>query len=242
MSKIATLLQKDVRGVYRDGFLLLLLGYPFLLALGVRLLVPWVPIEHVGLYVAPFVVTLGAITIGIVLGFSLIEERELQTSLLLRVLPLSSPALFGYLTATSSGLALVATLAGAWIYGLPVADVPAFLGLVLASATLAPFVMWILGAASTNKIEGMALAKIVSTSGLVPLLVFVLPPAWQPLLFWNPLYWIYVGLLRAWAGPLAPELAASWPMLPGWSFVVAPLLLCLGGAVALSRVYRRRAQ
>ena len=51
MSKIAVLLRKDARGIYRDGFLLYLCAYAPLVALAARAGVPWIPLENLGLYV-----------------------------------------------------------------------------------------------------------------------------------------------------------------------------------------------
>ena len=97
MSKIGALVRKDARGIYRDGFLLYMCAYVPLVAIASRLGVPWIPVENLALYLAPWLVTLGGSIAAIIFGFGLIEERERQTLLLLRVLPLSRTAHFGYL-------------------------------------------------------------------------------------------------------------------------------------------------
>ena len=241
MSKLAALIQRDARGIYRDGFLMSMALYPLLIALAIRLLVPWIPIEHIGLYLAPTVILAASMLIGSVLGFALIEERENRTSLLLRVLPLSQAALFAYLTTSSSLLSLLASLAGALIYGRAVVEPAYFLLMATVGALFAPLVMLVLGAAAANKIEGLALSKIVSTTAIVPALAFVLPPSWQLLLSWHPVYWVYLGLLRAYAGDAAlSSLAIHWPGFPSWTYVMAPLLLSGVGIVGLVALYRRR--
>ena len=241
MSKLAALIQKDARGIYRDGFLLSTSLYPLLLAGVIRLLVPWIPIEHIGLYLAPAVILAASSLIGSVLGFALIEERENRTSLLLRVLPLPQAALFAYLATSSGLLSLLASLAGAGVYGHAVVEPAYFLLMATVSALLAPLMMLILGAAAANKIEGLALSKVVSTTMVVPALAFVLPPSWQLLLTWHPVYWIYLGLLRAYAGDATlPTLAIHWPGFPVWTYVIAPLLLSGVGILGLIGLYRRR--
>ncbi len=241
MSKLAALIQKDARGIYRDGFLMSMALYPLLIALAIRLLVPWIPIEHIELYLAPAVVLTASMLIGSVLGFALIEERENRTSLLLRVLPLSQGTLFTYLATSSSLLSLAASLAGALIYGQAVVEPLAFLLVATVGALFAPLVMLTLGAAASNKIEGLALSKLISTTAVVPALAFVLPPSWQLLLTWHPVYWLYLGLLRAYAGDAAlPSLAIHWPGFAPWTFVLAPLVLSLLGIACLVRIYRRR--
>jgi len=241
--KLTALLRKDARGVYRDRFLLWLCVYPLVLAALLRAVAPWIPIDGMRLYLAPAALMLAPNLLGIVLGFALIEEREQKTWLLLRVLPLRERTLFGYLATTATLLSLLLSLACAWIYGLPVADLAGFLGVAAANALTAPLLMLMLGAAAANKIEGLALGKIISTSSAVPLLCFVLAPPWQVALVWSPFYWIYLGLLRAYAGEaqLAALPLPHWPAWPGWSYALVPAALCVAGVVVFARIYRRRA-
>jgi predicted permease len=241
MSKIGALLWKDARGIYRDGFLLYLCAYAPLIALAARLGFPWIPIENLALYVAPGLVTLGASLAAIVFGFGLIEERERQTLLLLRVLPLSRTAHFAYLGITTGLLSCVVGLACAATFGHPVADLPGFLLMVAVGSLVAPLGMLALGVAAANKIEGMAVAKLVSSMSIVPALVFAVPPNWQILLAWSPHYWVYLGLLRAYAGDAQlAALAIHWPGHPGWVDPIAAAALSLGGIALLARIYRTR--
>jgi fluoroquinolone transport system permease protein len=241
MNKIGALLWKDARGIYRDGFLLYMCAYAPLIALGARFAVPWIPIENLALYVAPGLVTLGASLAAIVFGFGLIEERERQTLLLLRVLPLSRTAHFAYLAITTGLLSCVVGLACAATFGQPVADLPGFLLMVAVGSLVAPLGMLMLGVAATNKIEGMAVAKLLSSMSIVPALVFAVPPAWQILLAWSPHYWVYLGLLRAYAGEAQlAALAVHWPGHPAWVDPIAATALSLAGIALLARIYRTR--
>jgi fluoroquinolone transport system permease protein len=242
MSKIALLLQKDFRVIYRDGFMSLIFVLPAIIALAARIGAGIVPIEHIELYVAPMVVMASGTVLGSILGFSLIEEREQNTWLLLRVLPLSEPQLFGYLAGATGVLTLLMLLLGFAVYGLLPAEPALFASLVLASTPFTGLFMLMLGATTKNKIEGMAIGKVLGSVGWVPLLAFVLPAPWQVLLWWNPLYWLYLGLLKAFAGSeRMSELAIYWPGYPTWTFVVIPFVLSVAGFVVLARIYRRRA-
>ena len=243
MSKLVALLQKDFRVVWRDGFIAFMLVYPALIAVACRLLVPLLPIEHVELYAAPIVAMAAATVLGMLLGYALIEEREQQTWLLLRVLPLSQLALWGYVGAVSATLTVCMTLVAVLCYGLVPAQPLQLAIMVGVSSGSAPLLMLIMGAATENKVEGLAIGKVVSSAGILPLLIFVLPPAWQVLLWWLPTYWIYLGFIVAYADPaLIPELSLHWP---GHGFPVlalVPAALTLTATAWLARVYRRRAQ
>ena len=238
MNKIEALLWKDARGIGRDRFLLYLCLYAPLLAIASRIAVPWIPIEHLSLDLAPWLVTMGGSLAAIIFGFGLIEERERQTLLLLRVLPLSRWAHFSYLVITTALLSCILGLAAAAVFGQSIADLPGFLMMLAAGSLLAPLGMLMLGVAAANKIEGMAVAKLVSSMSLVPALVFVMPAPWQILLAWSPHYWVYLGLLRAYAGEAQlAALAVHWPDHPGWADPLAAAALSLAGIVLLARLH-----
>ena len=242
VNKYSILLRKDLRGVYRDGFLAPLMLYPLVFALAARGLVAVVPLEHLGLYLAPAMPTIGTTMIGTIFGFALIEEREQRTWLLLRVVPVGQGLLFRYFVTSSSLLSALTAIGTSLVYGMAVVQPAVFVAMVGVSLLTAPLMALSMGAVAANKIEGFALAKILSSLMAMPALVFVLPPAWQLALAWNPFYWIYVGLLPAFAAPETLQASAvSWPALSPWICAAAALVLSLSGIVVAGRAYRRRA-
>jgi len=242
LAKTMLLLRKDLRGVYRDRLLLVLCIYPLVLAGLVRLAIPYVPIDQIGTILAPFAIMSGGTLLGTVVGFSLIEERERRTWLLLRVVPLGSGTFFAYLAASTSAIAFTTSLGAAAILALPVASLLELVWMTLLASLSAPLLTLLLASFASNKIEGLAVSKILSASLMLPALVFAVPAHWQWLLWWNPLYWTYLGLLRAFAGPAdAAALPLVWPDLPIIWFTVAPLAIFALGFAALVRLFRRRA-
>ena len=240
MSKFVALLQRDVRGIYRDGFLVMMTAYTLVIAVAARIVLRWVPIEHIEVYVAPFIIIAACSLVGLVFGFTLVEERETQTWLLLRVIPISHRTLAAYWLVAVGGFCFVITLLSALIYGLAPASVLGVVVFAAVTAVGAPVVMLLLGALASNKIEGMAVGKIISASSLLLVPVFVLPSEWHVAVMWYPWYWLYLGLLRVYAGPeLAPALAVRWPAVPLWAQAVIPLVLSVFALVLLTRRYRR---
>ena len=240
MSKFLALLQRDVRGIYRDGFLVMMTAYNLLIAVAARIVLRWVPIENIEVYVAPFIIITACSLVGLVFGFALVEERETQTWLLMRVIPISQRTLAAYWLVAVGGFCFVIALLSALIYGLAPASVAGVLVFAAVTAVGAPVVMLLLGALASNKIEGMAVGKIISGSSLLLVPVFVLPSEWHVAVMWYPWYWLYLGLLRVYAGPeLAPVLAVRWPPVPLWAQAVIPLVLSLFALVFLTRRYRR---
>ena len=233
---------KDLRIVYRDRFMLFIAAYALILALVARLGVPWVPVDNLDLFLAPAIVMFGTLLLGTLLGFALIEEREQGTWLLLRVLPLSSKTVLAYFAATASFLSFVVSFAAAMLYGYPVADWPAFVFMLVASALAAPLVMLALGALAKNKIEGLAVSKIISAAGILPVLLFFGPASWQLVAVWCPLYWLYLGLLQAYAGDPTRFDVVNWSAYPTWLPGVASIALSFVGMAMLVRMYTRSAR
>jgi hypothetical protein len=218
----------------------MMVGYSLALAAVARVVIRWIPVSHIELYVAPFIIVMACGLMGLVFGFALIEERETGTSLLMRVIPVSRTALASYWTVVVGGSCLVICLLSALVYGVRPANMGAFLLFTAVTALGAPTVMLLLGALASNKIEGLAVSKIISGSSLMLVAVFVLPARWHLLLFWYPWYWIYRGLLEAYAGPdIAARLVVDWPALPGWIQPVVPLLGSVLGIIVLVRRYRQ---
>lgn len=244
MNAIIALAQKDLRIIYRDRFMAFIAGYSLLLALFCRFLVPYIDFENLGLYLAPAVVLMAPILLGTLLGFALIEEREQGTWFLLRVLPIGSKLLFAYFAGVASLLSFLVSFASVLLYGYPVLDWHAMVFMLAVSALAAPLVMLLLGATAANKIEGLAISKILSGSALVAILVFVVPAPWQLLGAWCPWYWLYLGLLAAYSGGAAELSALStlyWPGYSAWTSGGASLLLSILGMTLLTRLYSHRA-
>lgn len=242
LARVLTLARKDARSVARDGFLLWLIGYPLVLCLAMRAAVPFVGLEGLGLWLAPASVVLAPSLIGMVLGFTLIEEREQETWVLLRVLPLRPETLLLYVGAMPFALGFALSLVCTLLYGRPPVAWPAYFGGVAVASLSAPALALGLAALARDKIQGLALAKLLSASSLAAILAFVLEPVWQPLLYWSPWYWIYLALLGSFAQPgeLAALGAPLVPALPGWSRLAVPALECAALIAAGAWALRRR--
>lgn len=243
MDKVFNLLERDARRLRRDNMLLFLIAYPFLAALAIRLAAPLIPVENLALYLAPALIMFAPLAFGMVFGFNLIEEKEEQTWLLIRVVPLPRTIYISYLIAASVLPSFALALATALLFGQPVAHVGLFLLMALAASLTAPLWTLLLGVLASNKVEGFALAKVVSFVMVLPGLAFVLTPAMQLSIAWNPWYWIYIGLLKAYAGTaLLDTLAINMPEYPTPVFWLAPLLLSTVLIAYLARVWRKKAE
>jgi hypothetical protein len=201
--------------------------------------VPRLPAEGLYLYLAPAAPLIGVMLAGSVFGLLIVEERESQTWLLLRVLPVSEGSLQGYLFALTTAIALVAAAACSVAYGHPV-ERPVTLGLgILVTSLGSPLMTFFLGYLASNKIEAMALGKMVNLPASAALLAFVVPAPWHVLLWWSPFYWIYLVLLRGFASEAAlAEAPLVDPSLPDTAALAVAAALLLAGCAFFARRFR----
>lgn len=240
---ISALVTRDARSILRDPLLFFLLVYASLIALVTRLAVPYIPVEGIGLLLAPAVVIIATLLSGVVLGLSLVEERETQTWLLFRVLPAGGRTFVTYLITAAVTVAFVSAAICALVYGRPVVHPGVFFGALAAAAMGSPVFLLFLGAYASNKIEALAMQKIAGSITTVPILIFLLPAGWQWALWWNPWYWIYLGLLRGWA--TAADLRAAGIPVPvdaDVAYSAIPIAMCLACCTLLARRYERLVQ
>ena len=241
-ARILALAHKDARGIARDGFLLWIALYPLVILAVVRLALPWIPVQGMALYLTPAAAILAPSLVGILLGFSLIEEHERKTWELLRVLPLRERTLWGYLTGAAFALAFVLSLACSAIYGRAPTAPGRFLLMTAAASLVAPALAMLLAAVARDKIQGLALGKLLSAPSAAPVLAFFIPQSWLPLLYWSPWYWIYAGLLECFAGPGELEALGCPLRIPSTlgAGLAVPVAVC-GLTIFLSlRALRRR--
>jgi fluoroquinolone transport system permease protein len=241
VARLAALARKDGRGVARDRFLLWMALYPPVLALATRLAAHLIPLEGIELWLAPTTVVLAPSLLGMLFGFALVEEREQDTLILLRVLPMRGRTVWVYWIGGGLAASLLLALVCTALYGRMPSRPGLFLAAAAVGAATGPTLTLILGALTSDKIQALAAGKMISAWSAVPLLMFVVAPAWHPLLWWSPWYWLYGALLRAFEQP--GELARlGQPYLPAhadalWVGVPAVMvaLLCAWAAHALSR-------
>lgn len=241
MSKLTNLLRKDFKVVYRDNFVFFLVLYPLVGAGVMRLALPYVPIPNLGTYLAPFLLVLGATAVGVIQGFSLIEEKENQTSVLLKVLPIDLTTHLLYLAGVGFAVSALMSLVALLIYGYPVVNLPAALFALLVSATTGPVLALVIGTLANNKIEGLALTKSLGFAMVAPVIVFMASPQWHFIAWWNPWYWCYLAGLHAYAPQhILDAPPVHWPRHPLWATLVIPLLLSAVAIVRLYQAYQNR--
>lgn len=211
------LFRADALRVARDRFLVGAAVYLFATGAAMRWVLPavtagvrrrWqVDLEpYFPLITSYFVIGLGAMAVGVVGGFILLELREERSIVALRVSPFP---LRLYVAGFSLIIALVGAgvaLAEAAIIGLGLPPWNMLPAIALVGGSGASVVAMYLGAFPSNKVEAFAHMKFVSVVAAVPLGAYFLPGSWQYLACLAPPFWT----MKAWW--VAEAGGGSWPV------------------------------
>lgn len=216
-SAVRTLGRNDRRLVQRDSFLLFMVAYILLIAVGIRFAVPWLAgllDEQTGFDLAPYypviagwlMAVLGPQIAGTVFGFLLLEEKDNNTLEALMVTPLSLNTFLLYRVLVATGLGIAMAIVTLLIMGL--VDIPVWqlIPIAVVAGLFAPILMLFFAAMADNKVEGFALLKITGVVGLIPIAAWFVPEPWQYLAGLFPPYWAAKALWIAEAG------GSSWPV------------------------------
>ncbi len=234
---LRVLAPNDLRLIWRDGFLLLLLLASPLTCLIFRWLGPyltgvvaeWVELErYYGLILANFVIGGQPVLLGAVVGILFIEERDEGTLLALQATPLSLRSFLGYRLLAAMGLSVVFTS-----IGVPLAGLVSVSWLeLLAAAVLASFAVPLVALAYAvylqNKVQAVTAIKLVQAWGGLPVLLYFVPTPWQ-----------WIGSVP---GPLYYPMRLFWSAADGhaeWWLIVPGLILQGAALLWLLRRFQR---
>lgn len=126
--------------------------------------------------------------IGWATGFLLIEDRDETMFTAIAVTPLGRIGLVAWRLGLCTALVFTFSLAAA-LMALPDAGFPLCLAIALVATGYGPITALILLGFSTNKVEGLALTKLVNIAIFAPLLA-LLPAPWRYLAAPLPPFWI----------------------------------------------------
>ena len=143
---------------------------------------------------AIFLALLSMLIGGMLIGFSIIEDKETGTLTALAVSPLSRAEYVAGRSVLGLALALPLVFGSLWVFGAGPFNGWQVLAVSLGGAFLAVIYGLYTGSVSENQISGIATVKFGGLVFLVaPLLSSIIPAKWQALLYWLPTYWTYRG-------------------------------------------------
>jgi fluoroquinolone transport system permease protein len=210
----------DLRLIWRDGFLLVVMFVLPLACLGFRWLLPyltgvvaeWVDLElYYGLILGFFMIGQQPVMLGAVVGILFVEERDEGTLLALQATPLSLRNFLGYRLLAAMGLSILLTSIGIPLAGLvSISPIELLSAAALASLTV-PLVALAYAIYIQNKVQAVTAIKGVQNWAVLPGLLYFAPTPWQwigsvpaPLYYPIRLFWSAADGQAEW-----------WLILPG---------------------------
>lgn len=190
----------DAKNIHRDAMLRWMVGLPFLVALALRGVVPFLipQIESfLPFSIAPHTDSLFSVVLllfvpflfGMVIGFLLLDQRDDGTLLALQVTPLSLNGYLAYRLLLPMGLSVGVTTAVFPIANLPIPSLPGLVLTAIAAAPLTAVFALLLAAFAQNKVQGFVIAKLSGVFLLPPLAAYFAPAPWHWLLGFAPTFW-----------------------------------------------------
>lgn len=227
--RLARLFASDALNVVRDPtlvFVLLLSALPVSLWVWVGDdLVAWVEGRYgfadTAAWLGPILLALPAAMIGWVVGFLLVEDRDDGPLFALDVSPLGKEGFLAYRLLATITIAAAVTLVAVPVLR-PGAGVGTALALAAMVALQAAAMATVLPAVARNKVEGLALTKVLNLFAFTPLLAAI-PGGWRFLGAWVPGFWL--GELGGFFGP--PGLGAPLTAVLGIAVHIGALVLAL---------------
>ena len=229
------LIYADSRLLWRDPLLGWILALPIGLALLLRPLVPRVQeglLAGAGFDLTPYhpfvmggYLMTAAGMVGMVIGFLFLDERDARTLTALRTTPLSMRQYLTYRVALPLLLGTASTLIGYPLTGLAPLSLATLLPIAILAGFWAPTLALILAIAAPNKVAGFAVAKVMNSVNLLPVVAYFVPRPLQFIAGVFPTYWPMRALWSAAAGESYGAYLVLGTVISGLALVLAAWLL-----------------
>lgn len=144
-------------------------------------------IVDISVYVSSFVLLLTAVLMGWMTGMLLLEDRDDGPLLALEVTPIGKNGFLLYRTGITALFAFLASLVIGRLLLSQHFGLQLFLAVLVALEAV--IITFALLAMANNKVEGLALSKVLNIAALIPLMVLI-PSGLRYLAAWVPSYWV----------------------------------------------------
>jgi fluoroquinolone transport system permease protein len=200
--------RSDVKLIGRDRFLIFMFAFAFIIATALRFGLPAmdaylvesgimpgdiIPIRLADVFpmlVAYLGLYTGALLVGTVFGFVLLDERDHNTIKAMLVTPVPLSRYLLYRVGGTAVLAFLIVLAMILFINQALLPLWQMLLIVAGASLTAPIVMLFFAAFAANKVQGFAFSKFGGISGWTIMIGFFVAEPWQWLIGLYPPFWI----------------------------------------------------
>ena len=196
MKKISTLIQGDLRQIFRDKTLTFFVFAPLILIVFVRNFVPYITLQYPFLQayhplIMMFAGIQTAIMFGFITSFIILDEKDENVLQVIRVLPISPFYFILYRLTFATFFSGLGAFLMLYLGGMAYPGLFHSLLLSLQYGLIAPFITLLIATFAKNKVEGMAYFKGVDLLLLLPILSFFVPENFNYLFSVIPSFWTY---------------------------------------------------
>lgn len=200
--------RNDVKVIGRDSFMVMMLAYIFVMAVILRFLLPWMdnyliensilpnesftdPLSaYFPMLVAYFTIYLGAVLIGVIFGFMLLDEKDDNTLKAMLVTPISLNQYVVYRISVPTVIAAFGVISTVLIINQALIPWWQLIAIALGASLTAPIATLFFAVTAENKVQGFAMSKFVGVSGMVFFIGWFIAEPWQWLFGLFPPFWI----------------------------------------------------
>jgi len=147
---------------------------------------------------------------GMIAAFLMLDEKDEGTLLAIQVTPIPRTHYALYRLLSPVLMSVVLVIAMVLISELATVSVTALVFTALLASLSAPLWAFIIFLLSGNKIEGLAMVKLLNLFVGLPLLAEILPKSLIPVLWPLPLYWPYKFMVEVLRGANKAALVGIW--------------------------------
>lgn len=196
MKQFIHLVKIDLKKVFRDKTMLVFLFTPIMLILAVKfglppLLKSFPELKDYVTYIMMFAAAQTAIMFGFITAFVMLDEKDENVITVIRVLPLNTFSFLFMRLSFAAAMSFLGALGMFLFADLHFTNYTNAILLSLQYALTAPFIVLVVVTFAKNKIEGMAVFKMVDLFLVLPVLSFLLT-GWVKFLFGIvPIFWTF---------------------------------------------------
>lgn len=189
----------DAKNVQRDSLLLWIPVLPIIMAMFLRIAIPWVAellqtqaafdlVPYYPLIMSFYIIMAPAIS-GMVIGFLLLDERDDQILKALMVTPMPLNGYLFYRLSVPIVLGAVMTIIGYPLIQLMPMRLGDLLVVSFLAGFVAPMMALFLAIFADNKVAGFAMVKVANGIGILPIVAYFMPAPWHWLAGLVPMFW-----------------------------------------------------
>ena len=200
--------KNDVKIIGRDSFMLMMLAYILVVAFILRAGLPWLdtyltdngvlpteafdfPLNEVfPMLVAYLSIYVGAVLIGVIFGFMLLDEKDDNTIKAMLVTPVSIGQYVTYRIVVATVISFVGVMVSMLIINQALVPLWQLVPIAAGASLTASISMLFFASFAENKVQGFAMTKFVGVSGLIILIGWFVPEPIQWLFGLFPPYWV----------------------------------------------------